>query len=405
MQLQPHRKIGDYLSSIRKGDGKIYTDPEVTVEAELTAIPKHSDKPSKENRSFLKEKKVPLFNQAISFKRTLYIQTQGSVLRKEGERLIVEKNGKVLIDIPSLRINQIIIFGTCSITPASMQFCLMNNIPVTLLSSFGKYFGKLESTKGKSIELERLQYFTSVDEQLMLSLSKAVITGKIGNTRTLLQRASKRCKSKEVSEAIDLMKTELARVEKTDSIEKLRGIEGSSSAVYFGVFGRIFKTETGFFNAGFKRNRRPPRDPINSLLSFGYTLLSANIYSTLTAVGLNPYVGFYHVLKPGHPALASDLIEEFRHIIDSLVIQVINKGILTKKAFYFVKEPSMPCLLTNEGRKEFIRQFEIKMHRTTTHSPTGKKADYRRCIMLQAAQFTKVLRGGKHKYEPFRIKL
>ncbi|MBZ0198361.1 MAG: CRISPR-associated endonuclease Cas1 [Ignavibacteriaceae bacterium] len=342
---------------------------------------------------------------AFSVKRTLYVHTQGAELRKEGERLIVIKSDSVLIDIPSLRISQVIIFGSCSITPAAMQFCLTNNIPITLLSSSGKYYGKVESSKGKNIELERLQFFTSVDETFNLALSKTCISGKITNTRTLLQRSIKRRYDTEIEAVINSMKKSLIDLSKAENIEQLRGIEGNAAAEYFSVYGRTLLKETGFYQPVFKRIKRPPVDPINSLLSFGYTLLSANIYSTVSALNLNPYVGFFHTIRQGHPALASDLIEEFRHVIDSLVIQVINKSILTRKHFYFVKDPDTPCLLTKEGRKEFIRQFEIKMNRITTHTPTGKKADYRRCILFQVQQYIKVLKGVKQDYEPMKIKL
>lgn len=396
--------ITDFILSLRKTSA--VQDPKVlktNTEAESILSEANVIEDSKPG----KIKPEPLLEDngyAFSIKRCLYVQTQGSELRKEGERLIVNKGDSILIDILALKINQIIVFGTCSITPAAMQFCLMNNIPITLLSTSGKYYGKIESTISKSIELERLQYFTSVDEKFNLSASKACISGKITNTRTLLQRANKRHNNPEFASVADNMKKAQKDIDKAENIEQLRGIEGNASAEYFSVYGRSFLRETGFYQPSFKRIKRPPVDPINSLLSFGYTLLSANIYSTLSALNLNPYVGFFHTIRQGHPALASDLIEEFRHIIDSLVIQVINKAILTRKDFYFVKDPDTPCLLTNKGRKEYIRQFEIKMHRVTTHTPTGKKADYRRCILLQVQQYIKVLKREKENYEPMKIK-
>lgn len=341
----------------------------------------------------------------FSFKRTLYIHTQGAELKKESERLIVTKKDLILIDIPIIRISQILIFGSCSITPASMQFCLRNNIPILLLSSSGKFYGKIESTIDRNIELERLQYFTNVDENFTLTTSKACIKSKINNTRVLLQRVNKRRHDSDIDNVINKMNIILGSVDDAKSIDQLRGLEGSASALYFSVFGKSFLPNTGFYTKDFKRIKHPAVDPINSLLSFGYTLFSANIYSIISALNLNPFVGFFHTLKRGHPALASDLIEEFRHVIDSLVIQVINKQIITKKDFYFVKDPDTPCLLTNNGRKEFIRQFEIKINKITTHTPSGKKADYRRCIFLQVQQYANVLKAAKPFYEPFRIKL
>jgi len=336
----------------------------------------------------------------LSFKRTLYIQNQGAELRKENQRFIVQKEDKTIGDYPAVKINQIIIFGNCQISPAVMQFCLINNIPITLLSSYGKYYGRLESTEHRNHELELLQYLFSLNEKFTLDFSKRIISAKVNNTRILLQRANKRRDDSKILEAINEIKILQRKIEKSGSAESLRGVEGALAAVYFSVFGRLFLKETGFFLNDFKRIKRPPTDPINSLLSFGYTLLNSNIHSFLHSFGLHPYVGFFHVIKEGHAALASDLIEEFRHIIDSLVIQVINKGILKRTDFYFAKEPGLPCFLKNEARKEFLRQFEIKMHKITTHTPTGIKADYRRCISLQIKQLTQLLRGEKNDYIP-----
>ena len=374
---------------------------------EVTGIEKEPEgetSKEKEEGEIKTAKEIPYDAYAVSVKRTLYIQTQGSELRKEGERFLVIKGETILIDIPALRINQIIIFGTSTISPAVMQYCLTNKILISLLSSYGKYFGKIENAFNKNIEIEQLQYLSNLDELFSLGIAKCVVEAKINNLRTLLQRVIKRRENEGIKQAVDELKKCLSNIETAKNAEQLRGVEGNASAVYFAVYGNAFLKGSGFFTPNFTRTKRPPLDPINSLLSFGYTLLSANIYSTLAALGLNPYVGFFHTIRHGHPALASDLIEEFRHVIDSLVIQVINKSILTRKQFYFVKDDEMPCLLTNEGRKEYIRQFEIKMHRVTTHTPTGKKADYRRCILFQVQQYIKVLKREKEKYEPMRVK-
>ncbi len=362
------------------------------------------EEPVKEKGEIKDAKEIPYNAYAISVKRTLYIQTQGSELKKEGERFLVIKGDSILIDVPAIRINQIIIFGTSTISPAAMQYCLTNKILISLLSSYGKYFGKIENAYNKSIEIEQLQYLSNLDELFSLGIAKCIVEAKISNLRTLLQRVTKRRQNDEIKDAVEELKKCLNNIEPAKTAEQLRGVEGNASSVYFAVYGHSFLKESGFYTPNFTRTKRPPLDPINSLLSFGYTLLSSNIYSTLAALGLNPYVGFFHKIRHGHPALASDLIEEFRHVIDSLVIQVINKTILTRKQFYFSKDDEMPCLLTNEGRREYIRQFEIKMHRVTTHTPTGKKADYRRCILFQAQQYIKVLKREKEKYEPMRVK-
>lgn len=396
--------LGDFIKSLRKETIGASRKKESETDKTIDSLQGEEKlEIQTENGIDTTKKKDELPNSVLSFKRTLYIQNQGVELKKESSRFIVQKNEKIIGDYPAVKINQLIIFGSCTISPAAMQFCLMNNIPVNLLSSSGKYYGRIESSEHRSIELERLQYLYSLDEKFILNFSKNIIKAKINNTKVLLQRANKRRADKNIIDAINEMKTIQGKIEKVERLETLRGLEGSASAIYFSNFGRLFKKETGFFQNDFKRIKRPPTDPANSLLSFGYTLLNSNIHSFLHSFGLHPYIGFFHVIKEGHPSLASDLIEEFRHIIDSLVIQIINKGILKQTDFYFAKEPNLPCLLKNEARKEFIRQFEIKMHKVTRHSPTGIKADYRRCISLQIRQLIQVLKGEKKEYEPTTI--
>lgn len=337
--------------------------------------------------------------------RTMYIQEQGAVLKKEGERIIVYKNEKELLDVPALKISHIIIFGSCTLSPSLIQFCLKKTIPVTLLSSRGKYYGSIESTFTNNAETERLQLFRTLDENFMLGFSKEITSAKIFNQRVLLQRFLKRNEDEKISQLVENFGRVLKRIQKSKNIDDVRGYEGVSAAGYFSVFGKLFDEKKGFYTGRFIRTRRPPLDPVNSLLSFGYTMLAANIYSFLKAHGINPYCGFMHAVKSGHPALASDLMEEFRFLVDTLVLNVLNHKILTKKDFYFAKEPGTPCYLTNNGRKIFIKQFEIKMHQKVKHSSTGFKVDYRRCLDLQVQQLVQFIKGEKEKYEAFRAVL
>jgi len=284
-----------------------------------------------------------------------------------------------------------------------MQFCLRAKIPIILLSSRGKYFGRLESTQADSAGLERLQILRSLDSEFTLSFARDILTAKIRNNKVFLQRHHRRHPDEEIAETIEELTKALRSVERAKTLDELRGYEGKAAAAYFSTFGRLFEKSTGFFQERFIRTRQPPRDPVNSLLSFGYTLLHNNLFSFLRARNLNPYVGYFHSFREGHPALASDLMEEFRHVVDSLVVQILNKRILTRRDFYCSKEPEIPWFLTNHGRKEFIRQFEIKMHQRTTHPGTGFQVDYRRCLDLQVQQFAQAVAGERKRYVPFHI--
>lgn len=340
--------------------------------------------------------------QVTSLKRTLYIQEQGSILKKEGERLLIVKDGAELLEIPAIKISSIIIFGTCTVTPAVIQFCLRKNLPITLLSSRGKYYGCIESTFANNAELERIQVFRTIDSEFPLNLAKQIAGGKIFNKRTILQRHLKRITNEEINTTANELGRILKRLDASKSLDDLRGFEGVAAAKYFSVFGRLFHTQKGFYTEKFLRTRRPPLDPVNSLLSFGYTMLASNIFSFIKARGLNPYCSYFHSPKLGHPALASDMMEEFRFLVDTLVIYVLNHKILNRNDFYFTKEPSTPCYLTNNGRKIFIKQFEIKMHQKINYPLTGLKVDYRRCLDLQIQQLVQVIKGEKEIYEPFK---
>lgn len=344
-------------------------------------------------------------------KHTLYIQEQGSILKKEGNRFVVIKSGsltgggdKELSEIPAIKVREVIIFGSCTLSPSVIQYCLKARIPVTLLSSRGRYYGRIESTDQPNGEYAKLQILRTMDEKFSLDFAKKIVAAKINNCRVHLQRRIKRKANDRLTETVEKLKTIINRLEISQTIDEVRGYEGNAAAVYFSTFGNLFDQSTGFYKEKFIREKRPPKDPINSLLSFGYTMLNSCIISFLFARGLNPYIGFVHSLKSGHPALASDIIEEFRNLIDSMVVQIINKKILTQKDFYYAKEPDTPCFLTNEARKSFINQFEIKMHQRTTHATTGFKVDYLRYIDLQVQQFLQVIKGEKEFYEPFTLK-
>lgn len=350
----------------------------------------------------LRQNKIP---SASTFQQTLYIQEQGAILKKEGGRFVVTFNDAELLDVPSVKIANIIIFGSCTVTPAVIQHCLKKEIPITLLSSRGKYYGSIESTFNNNTDFERLQLFRSLDETFTLLLAVEVVKAKLNNTRVVLQRHYKKNKCEQIKRTIDNITRIYRKVETAKNIDDVRGYEGVSASGYFSVFGRMLDKSNNFYIERFTRTKRPPLDPVNSLLSFGYTLLASNIYSFVKARSLNPYCGFLHSIRTGHPALVSDLIEEFRFVIDTLVINILNHRILTNKDFYFAKEPGLPCYLTNEARKIFLKQFEIKMHQKIFHPLSGFTVDYRRCLDLQVQQFAQVIKGDKEKYEPFKAVL
>lgn len=392
-----------FLLSLRKSEPAADQEPINPANGEklhqTPTLPEETPDAAEQPDSAVKE--IPDAGRTIAFKRTLYIQKQGAEITKEQSRFVVLYKGEELLDVPAVKINDIITFGTCSITPAVLQYCLLHDINIYLLSSKGNFYGTIESMRNREIELEKMQHAAELDSSFALSVAKKLVGAKLNNQKVFLQNAGRKTHLTSFAAVAEKIKHSITLLDSAVDIAALRGIEGNAAAAYFSVYGQAFKKETGFYKSVFERNRRPPRDPVNSLLSFGYTLLSHNIYSALKAYRLNPYFGLYHVSGRGHAALASDIMEEFRFLIDNLVVHIINRKILTRKHFYLLKEPDTPCLLTNEGRREFIRQFEIKMHQIATHTGSGKRVDYRRCLYLQAKNFAAYLSGLTEDYIPF----
>lgn len=339
------------------------------------------------------------------FLRTLYIEEQGSMLRVENDRFRVthgrDSEEVELIDLPSLKVGQIVIFGACMITPAALRHCLTSNTPIVLLSQQGKYFSRIESTDDVNIALERLQFERSSDQIFMLECSRNIVRAKLHNSGVMLKRHAETSPDNDrLQRAIaDMRKLEEA-LERAETIDAVRGYEGQGAAVYFSVFEELF--ESGDFTFRL-RVRRPPTDPVNAMLSFGYSMLFNNLFSMARLHRLHPYVGFLHADQPQHPALISDLIEEFRTLIDGLVIGIINKKLIASRDFTTVThDDGSPkgCYLSDESRKIYLREFENLMHRETTHTATGYQVSYRRCLDLQVGEFALYLKGEK-PYMPY----
>jgi CRISPR-associated protein Cas1 len=338
------------------------------------------------------------------FLRTLYIQEQGSMLRIENDcfRVTLKSEGKEeeLFDIQAIKLGQIVIFGACMITPAAMRHCLLKRIPIVLLSQRGEYFSRIESTDEVNVELERLQFQRSTDNEFMHECARNLVRAKLHNSGVLLKRHAEKLSSMPLRHAVSELQQLEAKLDRADSLDAVRGYEGRGAAVYFSVLEELFEADGFSFR---QRIKRPPTDPVNAMLSFGYSLLFNNLFSMVRLHRLHPYVGFLHADKPPHPALVSDLIEEFRTLIDGLVIGIINRHLISPKEFTTVRHEdgkAKGCYLSDEARKTYLREFENLMHRETTHTATGYQVTYRRCLDLQVGQFALYLKGEK-PYIPY----
>ena len=378
-----------------------------SLEKQQIDVDKFLEKTEKEDYQRQKEKHEALNKLYSPLLNTLYLQEQGSTLRKDGERFSVEKQGQQLNEIIARRVEQILVLGNITLTTPSMQYCMRNNIPVTFVSQHGSYFGRLETTTADNSALERFQYLRSLDEPFAFDIASRIVEAKIKNSRTMIQKRKAMAweSNGELKEKFDntlSLMTSLAEHTNTcENMEALRGLEGKTAALYFELYGLLFKKELPFYTSSFRRIRRPPTDPVNSLLSFGYTLLHNNIFSMVRMKGLNPYIGFLHAEDKGNPSLINDLVEEFRTIIDSMTLYTLNKGVLRNKDFYYRKDKT-GCFLTDEARKKFLELFEQRMWEESRDPVSGKTMNIRRHIESQVVKISEVLAGTRTLYEPYR---
>ena len=343
---------------------------------------------------------------ALGIDNVLYVDEQGCTLKRTGKRLLVVKEGETIRDIPLIHLGQVVLCGNISVTTPVMQTLLNEGIPVVYLSAYGRYQGTLTPQISRNSLLRVAQHRVADDPEKCLALAKAFVHGKITNMRMMLQRRKWRNKTEtnnehdNIESSIKGIGAMRRRIPKAKSLSELLGIEGNASAEYFRSFSLMLKPEMGFDFE--RRSRRPPADPTNSLLSFAYSLLTADVASAIQIVGLEPYVGFFHQQNYGRPCLALDLMEEFRPIIaDSVVITLINKRQIKPDDF---TQSHGGWFLKNHARKRFYAAYEGRKNETITHPLFKYKIDFRRAVELQVRLLAKCLMGEIETYTPLTVR-
>ena len=332
--------------------------------------------------------------------RTLYVQQQGAHVGRHGGRLVVSRDGQTLLDLPAHQIDQVFLFGRIHVSAAAMAFCLVRRMPLHLFSGTGRYHGALLAADGAEFQMERAQYRLLDNPSRRLEAARAVVRGKIANCAALLRRHWRNHPETDPGDVSACMEECAERAAAADGLETLRGLEGAAAAAYFRGFSACLRGVMGF--AG--RNRHPPLDPVNSLLSFGYTLLLYQIESCLSARRMDPAVGIFHEPGRGHPALASDLVEELRApVVDSLVLALVNRRQFAAGDFYRGPGEPQPCLLKDEPRARFLHAFEGKLAESTPHPEAEQPADWRHVIELQAGRMRRYILGETAAYIPHKM--
>jgi len=330
----------------------------------------------------------------------LYLTEQGATLRKDSGTFVVTKNDRVLEKIPGAKVEQVVIFGNINITTPVIHFLLSEGIDCVFCSSTGRYHGRLISTESKFGLLRQAQFQAISNVDTKVRIGRQMVKGKLLNLRTLLMRYLRGEKT-ELSSAVDNLKKAVVRLEKAEDIGTIQGIEGYASTLYYGAFRHLLKQELGFKS----RVRRPPRDPVNSLLSFGYTLLVYGIQAAIRTVGLDPFLGFIHTIEYSKPSLALDIMEEFRPlIVDSIVLRVVNTYILTREDFELSSERQGMMRMKQEAMKKFLKEYEDRVQTMVTYPASNIKVTYRCCFELQARQVARIVTGRQQTYQPFLVK-
>ncbi len=329
----------------------------------------------------------------------LHVQAQGGRVGIVGDELeVVTKEEKHRARI--LNTSSVSVYGAVQVSTQAMRALLENDVPTAFFSHGGYFYGLLGGLGTKNIELRMAQHERLRDTAFCLRVARGIVASKIRNSRTILRR------NHDAAPAVVLFELEqlAKKAEACEAAESLLGLEGAAARVYFGAFGGMLKAPSAiaakFDEAG--RNRRPPRDPLNALLSFAYALLTKEFTVAIAKAGLEPLLGVFHRPRFGRPALALDLMEEFRPIVaDSCVIGALNTGVIDENDFVVRRDA---CSLNPSGRKKFLYAYERRMDQLVTHPTFDYRISYRRVLEVQARVFGRLLLGEASEYPAFRTR-
>ena len=328
----------------------------------------------------------------------LYVVEQGATLRKTGERLLVTKDGVTLASVPTIKVQQVVIFGNVQLTTQVIVHLLLSSVDVVFLATSGRYYGRLLSSESTYGDLRQRQMRFVDDPVRALPVAQQFVRAKLLNQQRVLVKWSDLQPDRSLASIIRDLGELAERVPRTQQINSLMGVEGKGSALYFSGFRSLLTQDLGFS----VRNRRPPRDPINAMLSFGYTLLVYSIQSVVQTIGLDPYLGFLHAPAYSRPSLVLDLMEEFRpSVIDELILTQVNGRRLSAADFVTdTDDPDRPVLLTDDGRRRFLAAYEAIL---SPRPPVSGEAatGFRRLFEVNARQIARLASGQQSEYRPW----
>lgn len=331
---------------------------------------------------------------------TLYVTDQGAYVKVQHRQFQVWHQQVMKYSVPVNRVTHLVLFSRSNLSYGAVNLCLQNKIPVLYLSENGLYFGYLTHSAPSKMEYLRHQVECSDDPEFVLRNAVAIVQAKLHNSRILLMRLNRRRRVQAARDAFESLKDVMNKVHTAETVASLLGYEGQGSKLYFQGWGALIKEPFVFTH----RNRRPPKDPVNSLLSLGYTLLSQNIHAIVEVMGLHTHLGNLHTPGDNHPALVSDLMEEFRAlVVDSVVAYALNSKTFKLDDFTLPDERG-GVYLKPAALKRFLHVWEERLLLEVMHLHTRTKVSYRRCFELQVWEYVQCITGEQETYRPMKWK-
>lgn len=334
---------------------------------------------------------------------TLYVTLPDVYLACDGENVLIKVNDEIKFRVPVHNLEGIVCFGFAGASPRLMHLCCERGVAISFLSQYGKFMGRISGNVSGNVLLRRTQYRWSDDEVVATRLSRRFIAAKIMNSRAVLHRALRDhpevVDNESLERALQLLARMPVKLETAYNGDSIRGIEGEAAHLYFSHFNQLVLNQKDEFRM-LGRNRRPPTDRVNALLSFLYTLLTHEVVAALESVGLDPQVGFLHRDRPGRPSLALDVMEELRpHFVDRLAVTLINRNQITAKGFV-VKENGA-VIMDDDTRKEVLTAWQKRKQEEITHPYLEEKVPLGLVPYVQAMLLARHMRGDLEDYPPF----
>jgi CRISPR-associated protein Cas1 len=327
----------------------------------------------------------------------LYITEQGARLERLSQRLVVRKNNERLLEVPVKDVERVLIFGSVQVTTQAFSLLLEKGIDVNLLSIHGRFRGKLCPGLSKNIQLRLAQHGRLQDEKFRLVFAANVVEAKIRNQQAILKRYMRNHSELDFNHELASITNALKLLPHQSNLDSVRAVEGMATAAYFSAFSGMARSEPVFA----KRSKRPPADPVNGLLSLGYTLVSGEVAGILEAHGLDPFMGFYHTAKHGRQSLALDMLEEFRHpLVDRFTLKTLNTRALDEDDFEI--QNGKRAYLKDESFKRYIGLYEGYLAQRFFVRKLRKQLSFRDLFRIQAENLARVVKSGG-EYEPFIV--